>query len=191
VRVLEAEEEGQLAWSGVVATSSGDAETIAVCDVGGGSSELVVGTRSGGPVWVRSAASGALALTDAFLSEQRPAGEAIEAACAELRSVVAAFVPPVPLVAYATGGTARALRKVVGRTLGPGELDAAVRKLAKRNPQRIARDFDVGEQRARTLLGGALILAEIQRRLGVPLEVSRAGMREGVALTLLAEGAAA
>ena len=45
--------------------------------------------------------------------------------------------------------------------------------------------------RARTLLGGSLILAEVQRRLGVPLEVARGGLREGAVVTLLAEAAAA
>jgi hypothetical protein len=39
------------------------------------------------------------------------------------------------------------------------------------------------------LLAGALVLAELQRRLGVPLVVARGGLREGVALELLREAA--
>jgi exopolyphosphatase/pppGpp-phosphohydrolase len=41
------------------------------------------------------------------------------------------------------------------------------------------------EQRARTITAGALILAEVQRRLNVPLTVGRGGLREGAALMLL------
>ena len=40
-------------------------------------------------------------------------------------------------------------------------------------------------------LTGALILSETQRRLGVPFEVARGGLREGAAFTALAALAAA
>ena len=53
------------------------------------------------------------------------------------------------------------------------------------------RQFGIDRERAWTLVGGAVILAEVQTRLGVPLEVSRAGMREGVAATAFAALAAA
>jgi exopolyphosphatase/pppGpp-phosphohydrolase len=55
----------------------------------------------------------------------------------------------------------------------------------------ISEEFGIWPQRARTLPAGAVILAEVQRRLGVPLQVSRTGMREGVAASLLAQAAAA
>ena len=42
-------------------------------------------------------------------------------------------------------------------------------------------EYGIDPLRARTLLAGALILAEAQRRLGVPLEVARGGLREGAA----------
>jgi exopolyphosphatase/pppGpp-phosphohydrolase len=40
-------------------------------------------------------------------------------------------------------------------------------------------------QRTRTLAAGTLILAEAQRRFGVPLKVAREGVREGAILSLL------
>ena len=93
--------------------------------------------------------------------------------------------------ARATGGSARSLRRLAGRRLGEGELAAAVKTVAKRTSSQLARELGLDPQRARTLLAGALILAETQRRLGVPLEVARGGLREGAALQLLAERAAA
>ena len=47
VRLLSAEEEGRLAFDGAVAALDELPSTIAVCDVGGGSTQIVVGTREG------------------------------------------------------------------------------------------------------------------------------------------------
>jgi exopolyphosphatase/pppGpp-phosphohydrolase len=66
-----------------------------------------------------------------------------------------------------------------------------VRKLGGLSSDEIADSFGLAPERARTVVAGALILAEAQRRLGLPLEVARGGLREGAALALLAERAAA
>ena len=73
----------------------------------------------------------------------------------------------------------RALRKLVGPTLGPDELAQAVSELSSRSHSAIARRHGVDRRRTPLLLGGALILSEVQRRLVVPLEVVGAGLREG------------
>ena len=70
--------------------------------------------------------------------------------------------------------------------LGPEELAerrAGAPASARRARSRRLSALD--RQRARTVTAGALILAEIQRRLNVPLEVGRGGLREGAALMLL------
>ncbi len=46
--------------------------------------------------------------------------------------------------------------------------------------------FGVEEQRARTLLAGALILSGLQELLGVPFEVVRGGLRDGALAELAA-----
>jgi exopolyphosphatase/pppGpp-phosphohydrolase len=96
-----------------------------------------------------------------------------------------------PQAAYATGGSARALGKLVGPRLGAEELAVALRIVAERPSRRLAKTFDLSPTRARTLAAGALLLVCTQRLLGVPLEVARAGLREGVALSLLADAAVA
>ncbi len=100
-------------------------------------------------------------------------------------------MPPLPQAAYATGGSARALAKLVGQQLGSEELAVALHILAERPSRRLAKTFDLSPSRACTLAAGALLLARTQRLLGVPLEVARAGLREGVALSLLADAAVA
>jgi exopolyphosphatase / guanosine-5'-triphosphate,3'-diphosphate pyrophosphatase len=191
VRVLSADEEGRLAWEGAVAASAERASTLAVCDVGGGSTEIVVGTRARGPAWSRSLDVGCLRLTERLI-DRDPAGKE---GMRRVRVAVAAefdgLAMPLPQAAIATGGTSRALRKIVGERLGEDELMRAVRRLTKRTAREISRSAGVDRERARTLLAGALILAEVERRLARPLVVSSAGLREGVALVLLAEPAAA
>jgi exopolyphosphatase/pppGpp-phosphohydrolase len=79
----------------------------------------------------------------------------------------------------------------VGRTLGRDELQAAIEMLVGRSPAKLARKHAIDLRRARTLLAGAVILAEVQARLGVPFEVARGGLREGLAGQLLSERQAA
>jgi exopolyphosphatase / guanosine-5'-triphosphate,3'-diphosphate pyrophosphatase len=187
VRILSADEEGRLAFAGAVATAPRLPETVAVCDVGGGSSEVVVGTVSGGPAWARSLDLGAVRLNRRFLGDDRPGKRALAAAREEVERHLEGFTPPLPQAALAAGGTARALRKIVGRELEAEELDAALRILSKRPAAKVARTFGLHEHRASTLAAGAVILAGLQARLGVPLLVSRAGLREGAALALAGE----
>jgi exopolyphosphatase/guanosine-5'-triphosphate,3'-diphosphate pyrophosphatase len=190
VRVLSADEEGQLAFAGATAAAESLPATVAVCDVGGGSAEAVVGTPEGGPAWSRSLDIGAVRLTERFLPDDPPGKRALVAAKIEVERHLQAFAPPLPQAALATGGTARALRKLVGWELEAAEFDAALRNLGKRSSAKVAKTFGLHEHRARTLAAGTLILSCLQARLGVPLEVSRAGLREGAALALLDELAA-
>jgi exopolyphosphatase/guanosine-5'-triphosphate,3'-diphosphate pyrophosphatase len=192
VRVLSAEEEGILAWEGAVAAADGPIDgAVAVCDVGGGSSELVVGTPPDEPVWARSVDVGALRLQAGYLPDDPPTEESVEAAIAAVAEAFAGITPPLPRVALAAGGTARAVGRIVGRTLEEEDLALVVRLLRKRPSAKIAKTWSLDPARARTLIAGTLVLAEIQRRVGVPLTVARAGLREGAALALVAELAAA
>ena len=191
VRVISADEEGELAYAGAIAGVSGLPETVAVVDVGGGSTEIVVGSPDGGPVWSRSIDLGCVRLTHRHLEEDPPGKAAMAEAAEDAEQALEGTIPPIPLAALAAGGTARALRKVAGGTLGPEELASAARKAAKRPSRRLAAEFGLDRSRARTLGAGAVILAAVQRRLSVPLVVARGGLREGAALQLLAEARAA
>jgi exopolyphosphatase/guanosine-5'-triphosphate,3'-diphosphate pyrophosphatase len=191
VRVLSPDEEGRLAFQGAVQDIATEGESVAVCDVGGGSTEVVVGTRTGEPVWLRSVDIGALRLTGRVLNDDPPTPEALALARLETEREFASLTPPLPKIALAAGGTARALRKLVGDTLGADELAHALEVLGERRSTRIAKAFGIDRGRARTLAAGAVILAEVQRRLSVPFQVSRAGLREGAVLTMLDEAAEA
>jgi exopolyphosphatase/guanosine-5'-triphosphate,3'-diphosphate pyrophosphatase len=191
VRVASPEEEGELAFAGAVARAGiGDA-VVAVCDVGGGSTEVVVGTELRGAGWVRSVDVGSLRLTAALLHRDPPTPGQLEAARAAVREALAHVRPPRPETALATGGSARAVARIVGGAYGPDELEDVIELLAARPADESADAFGIRRERARTLLAGSLILAEVSRRLGVPFRPARGGIREGAALRLAAQRLAA
>ena len=127
VRVLTAESEGRLAYDGAVARAVGDLpEVVAVVDVGGGSTEVVVGTPLLGAAWVRSADVGSLRLTRAHLTDDPPLGRPDPGRADAVGRALAGMSPPRPALALAVGGSARALTKIVGRRFDADDLERAV-----------------------------------------------------------------
>jgi exopolyphosphatase/guanosine-5'-triphosphate,3'-diphosphate pyrophosphatase len=184
-RVLSAQEEGELAWRGAVYTARETTSSVAVCDVGGGSAQIVVGTLAEGPEWARSVDIGSLRLTRRAFLEDPPTQSDLKRAEHAIADSFREVDPPLPRAAIAVGGTARALRRIAGEPLSGDVIAAAVDDLVEHHSRQIAKAYKLDRQRARTLTAGALILAEIQRRLIVPFEIGRGGLREGAALQLL------
>jgi exopolyphosphatase / guanosine-5'-triphosphate,3'-diphosphate pyrophosphatase len=188
VRLLRRDEEARLAYDGAVSAADVDEQTVAVCDVGGGSTQLAVGTPDLGPVWLRSLDIGSLRLTRQVFDRYPPGKKAFKAARRVVREHCDALVFPMPKTVLAVGGSARGLKRLVGtRTLGEGELAEALKTLRKQPCEELAAEYGIDPERARTLPAGAVILAELQRRLAVPLVVGRGGVREGALLELAAE----
>jgi len=190
VVVLTGEDEGRLAWEGAVARMEDPPEVVAVADLGGGSCELAVGTPALGPAWVRSLDLGALRVTHTYLGGNPPAPERIEHARTEIGELLSVFEPPRPDTALVVGGTARAIGRIVGRRFGVQELDELTATLTNVRAETVTKSHGVTSERAHTLLGGTLVLAELARRLGRNLEVGRGGLREGAALALARHRAA-
>ena len=183
-RLLSAAEEAWLAYAGALASARVESPTVAVCDVGGGSAQVAVGSPLGAPTWIRSIDVGSLRLTRRHVESDPPRRRELGAARSELEALLLDFEPPAVAAALATGGTARALQKLVGATLGPAELADALEIVAACKAKEIERTYGVPRWRARLLPAGATILAAIQKRLGVELTVARGGLREGAAIEL-------
>jgi len=185
VRVLSADSEGRLAYDGAVARATGELpEVVAVVDVGGGSTEIVVGTPLLGAAWVRSADVGSLRLTRAHLHDDPPTAAQVAAATDAVATALAGMRPPAPDIALAVGGSARAIARIVGRRLGADDLQEAVKIISRRRTAKVASTFGITPERAETLLAGALLLAGAGKALGTPFELGRGGLREGAALEL-------
>jgi exopolyphosphatase / guanosine-5'-triphosphate,3'-diphosphate pyrophosphatase len=171
-RVLTKEEEGTLAYRGAVLTAGIPLPSrIAVCDIGGASTEIAVGDPGSEPEWIESVDLGSVRLS-------ARAGDM----AAETRDAFAGLEPPAVEAALAVGGSARATRRLVGSDLGAAELAEALRLVEKSPPREIAHRFDVDRARAEILPAGVILLAEVQQKLGVPLRVCAGGIREGAVL---------
>jgi exopolyphosphatase/guanosine-5'-triphosphate,3'-diphosphate pyrophosphatase len=186
VDVLSGEEEARLAFAGAVGTlGAAPSGPVAVVDVGGGSSELVVGTAEGGVTWARSFAVGSGFLADKYLHGDPPTAAELD----QLRSHVAgAFdglaVPPVG-AAYAVGGSATSLRRLVGAVLDSESLKRAIEVVCSEPAAEVARKFDLHLERVKVLPAGMLLLSAASHAVGVPLQISGGGLREGVLIERL------
>jgi exopolyphosphatase / guanosine-5'-triphosphate,3'-diphosphate pyrophosphatase len=174
-RVLTKEAEGTLAYRGAILTADFNLPSrVAVCDIGGASTEIAVGDPSLGPDWIESVDLGSVRLT-------ARAGEARS----ETADAFAHLRPPKVEAALVVGGSARAARRLVGPELDASELAEALRIVETTTPREVARRFGVDRARAEILPAGVVLLAEVQRRLGVPLHVCGGGIREGAVLASL------
>lgn len=192
VRVLSAAEEGRLAFLGALsAVRVPTRKTVAVVDVGGGSAQVTIGSRRTGPTWVRSIDLGSLRLTRRCLCGDPPGHDAVEAARREVALVLEGFDPPLPARGFAVGGSARAVRRMVGDSLDAVGLGEAIRIAAITPADDLVASWGMNPTRGRTVAGGAILLEGLQARLDVPLRVVRAGLREGALVELDSRLAAA
>jgi exopolyphosphatase/guanosine-5'-triphosphate,3'-diphosphate pyrophosphatase len=192
VRILTSQEEGRLAFVGAArGLHVPPRRRIAVVDVGGGSTQLVVGSGREGIIWSGTIDLGSRRLTSRLLSSNPPTREDLTRARAEVDGLLAGLDPPAARSAVAVGGSARALKRLAGVRLGGQELENALNVIARTPAVELVEHYDVNPARAETLAAGATILAAVQAKLGLPLKVVRAGLREGAVHELGAQRRAA
>ena len=186
VTVLSAAEEARLAFLGAAAMmAASPVGELGVIDVGGGSSEIVVGRPPDHISWWLSVPVGSGALTEDRLASDPPTAGQLAAARAEVDGALAGHRPPRPAVAVAVGGSATSLSRVAGPVLDAAALDRSLRVLAAEPSAAVALRFAIDPQRARLLPAGLLILEASARLLAAPVAVGRGGIREGVLLEAL------
>jgi exopolyphosphatase/guanosine-5'-triphosphate,3'-diphosphate pyrophosphatase len=186
VSVLDEGEEGRLAFIGATKSLGHPVEgTIAVVDVGGGSSEIVYGTLAEGVTDVQSFKIGSGSLAEDHLESDPPSAAEIRA----LRDHISDFFDDVefeqPDHAVAVGGSATSLRTLVGAVLEYETLERAVRVLSSDEIVDVAKRFELDSRRVKLLPAGVLLLEKFSQMLGRPLQIGKGGLREGIILTLL------
>ena len=190
--VLSGEEEARLAFVGATRTlATPVAGTIAVIDVGGGSTELAVGQPDGTVEWSESFRVGSGFLADSYLKSDPPAVSELEAVRSHVAGVFEGLAPPPAATAVAVGGTATSLRRLVGGELSYETLERGVRVLSMTHIADIAERFELDPERVKLLPAGILILEALSQTLRLPLRIARGGLREGALLELVDQRAAA
>ena len=188
--VLSDREEARLSFVGATRTMTTPAEgTVAVIDVGGGSSELAIGDPDGTMRWSESFRIGSGFLADSYLRSDPPSVAELEAVRRHVDGTFEGLEPPPADSAVAGGGTATSLRRLVGAELAHETLERGIRVLSATAIAEVAARFELDPERVRLLPAGILVLEALSDRLRLPLRIARGGLREGVILEL-AEGKA-
>ena len=179
--VISGEEEARLSFLGATsAVDAGDRERLLVVDLGGGSTECVLGDRSG-VLSARSANMGAVRFTERFLHSDPPSAEEIaatEAATLELLAQVEADVDfssverVIGVAGTITTVTAHALdlraydsERINGAVLPLPIVEAAASEIISLPKARLAQLAYIHPGRVDVIQAGAIIWRTLLRRV--------------------------
>ena len=154
VVVLTGDDEARLAFHGATCTlPERPAGAIAVVDVGGGSTEIAVGTLESGVTWARSFPIGSSSLA-ASVPGDPPTPEHIAHMRARAREAFDRYKIPPTAHAIAVGGSAASLPAVVGRLVHADAVDRALRVLLAAPAAEVARRHGLAAERTHLLPAG-------------------------------------
>jgi exopolyphosphatase/guanosine-5'-triphosphate,3'-diphosphate pyrophosphatase len=183
ITVLTEQEEARLAFIGAARSlDSSPPGALGVVDVGGGSSELIVGRAPNSVDWSRSVAVGSGDLADAFLRSDPPSPGELERARQRVAQAFHGIEIPSTSLTVAVGGSATSLRRLVGELLDDAVIGRTLRLLGSTTGEEVARRFGLDRERIRLLPGGLLILQAAAERFGADLQIGYGGLREGALL---------
>jgi exopolyphosphatase/guanosine-5'-triphosphate,3'-diphosphate pyrophosphatase len=206
VRVITGDEEARLTFRGAtVGRAERDAETVVV-DIGGGSTEFVVGRPGSDPGFHVSTRIGSVRHTERHLDDDPPPPDQVAELADDVRETLARELPAKLREAVATGiavaGTATSLaaidqeldpydpERVHGYRLSAGACERILAMLAAMPLAERREVTGLHPDRAPTIVAGAVILLESIRAFGLDeIEISEADILHGAAL-LAAEGEA-
>jgi len=187
VHVLTGSEEARLDFIGATKRLGAPAEgQILVVDVGGGSTELAIGTVDEGATWDATFRIGSGMLTEAYVTADPPGVGELQSIRQHVSGAFEGLEVPHVDKAVAVGGTATSLKKLVGSELDHETLERGIRILAESSIAELGERFDVTPERAHLLPAGMLILEELSDLVGLPFQIGNGGLREGVILSGLA-----
>jgi exopolyphosphatase/guanosine-5'-triphosphate,3'-diphosphate pyrophosphatase len=190
IEIISGEEEGRLIYMGVANTLAAPGERRLVIDIGGGSTELILG-QGAEIVRVESFSIGTVKQSLAFFVGGRIDAASYEAAILSARSQFEDAAPAYRRqnwqAGYGSSGTLRAIAEIIARNklgdgrLSPSGLDALRQRFISLG-QVAAIDLPgLRPERAGTIIGGLAIAIALVRELGIEvLTPVDAGLRMGV-----------
>jgi exopolyphosphatase/guanosine-5'-triphosphate,3'-diphosphate pyrophosphatase len=186
IDILSDQEEGHLSFIGATKTLGHPVSgKIGVVDVGGGSTEVILGEVPAGAEEVRSWPVGSGALANELIASDPPSAAEIRKVRDRIDDIFAEVEIEHPAQAVAVGGSATSLRRLVGAVLEYETLERGIRVLSGDPAADVARRFELDPERVRILATGVLLLEKLSELLGQPLQIGKGGLREGIVLDLL------
>jgi len=204
VQTITGDEEARLTFLGATARREAGQPAL-VIDIGGGSTEYVVGEAGDEPSFRVSTGLGSVRQTEGHLRGDPPSGQEIDALRREARAILAEELPPdvrkQVSVGIAVAGTATQLAaidlglepydpdRVDGHRLGRGACQTLLDRLAAVPLAERKQTVGLDPGRAPTIVAGAAILLESMGAFGLEeVEVSEADLLHGAALSTVGGG---
>jgi exopolyphosphatase/guanosine-5'-triphosphate,3'-diphosphate pyrophosphatase len=204
LRTISGDSEALLTFSGASAGKPAAGQTTVVVDIGGGSTEFVVGQPGGEPTFHVSTRMGSVRHTERHLAHDPPSGDELRALTRDVDEILTAEIPAEVRAdvehAIAVAGTATSLGaidlrlepydpdRVQGHQLSLAACDAALAALAEVPLEERRRVTGLHPDRAPTIVAGVAILVRSLRAFGLErVEISEADVLHGAALAA-AEG---
>jgi exopolyphosphatase/guanosine-5'-triphosphate,3'-diphosphate pyrophosphatase len=199
--VLSGDEEAQLTFRGATSERDPDDRTpTLVLDIGGGSTELVIGEGTEVAFHV-STQAGVVRQTERHLHDDPPGADQLQAVARDVRAILSGAVPDEQRHrvrrAIAVAGTATSLaaialeldpydpEQVHGYVLDANECERILARLASIPLPERRRVTGLHPDRAPTIVAGVLIFLEVLRMFGLDrVEISEHDILRGAALTL-------
>ncbi len=189
-RLLSGDEEAALTFRGVT-SGRAVAEGTLVVDIGGGSTELVLGGPAG-VSWAASLQIGSVRLTERFLASDPPAPPELEACAQHVRASLPGLEPAAAIGVAGTVTTLATLdlglerwdpERTHGHRLAREAVAAQLERLAALPLARRERVPGLEPARAPVIVAGALILRELMAVYGLrEIETSERDILHGAAL---------
>ena len=203
-RTISGDEEAWLTFRGAAGARPADGRTTVVIDIGGGSTELVVGAPGATPDFYVSTQTGSVRQTERHLRTDPPEPDALADLSLEVQLIIEGAVPPEVRQGVehgiAVAGTATSLaaidqelepydpRRVHGYALTLGACERLLAMLAALDLERRREVTGLHPGRAPTIVAGTAILIEAMRAFGLDeVEVSEADILHGAALAAAAQ----
>jgi len=190
IEIVSGMEEARLIYSGVAHHLPNEAGRRLVVDVGGGSTEIIIGERHE-PLELESLQMGCVSLSERFFDDGRLSPKRIErarlAARLELEPIQAAFLRRGWERAVGSSGTVRAIAASIreldptANCITPDGLELLLQRLAQSGHLRSLDLDSVSEERRPVFPGGAVIVAEIIAALGIAqMRFVEGALRDGL-----------
>ncbi len=198
-RTISGDEEARLSFLGATSDRPAGGDPLLMLDIGGGSTEFVVGVPGGDPDFHVSTRAGSVRQTERHLHDDPPAPDQLERAAAEIAAIIESAVPAEirqqARSGIAVAGTATSIaaidqqldpydpERVHGYPLERSRVEEITDRLATLPLARRRDVIGLHPARAPTIVAGALILRETMCAFGLDrMEASEADILHGAAL---------
>jgi exopolyphosphatase/guanosine-5'-triphosphate,3'-diphosphate pyrophosphatase len=199
--VISGDQEAQLSFTGALSRVRPDNEPVLVMDIGGGSTEFIVGSATAEMSFAISLDIGSVRITERFLKSSPPTDADVNAAAAYVDDLLDSSTVDFGSVGTWIGvaGTATTLAgvflelpeydrdRVHGTLIPSSDLTDLLHRLSGMTVEEIRSLPSMHPGRADVITGGTLIASRVARRTPVRgMLVSESDILDGIALELLA-----